>query len=82
MELKLRFSGEILNFVKKPMEHPNNTDEERAERILFSINECHESLTCIYEGLVDREFKEAEKKLKEIIIELKLMLRSIEDDDF
>lgn len=61
------------------MEQP---EIERAERILFSINECHLSLSEIYEGLVDREFDEAAKKLKEIIIELKLMLRSIEDDDF
>lgn len=64
------------------MEHPNSTEEDRAARILFTINECHLSLTEVYEGLVDREFTDAEKKLKEIIMELKLMLRSIEDDDF
>ena len=64
------------------MEQPKDSEELRAERIMFSINECHLSLTCVYEGLVDREFKDAEKKLKEIIMELKLMLRSIEDDDF
>jgi len=64
------------------MENQKDNEERRAERISFSINECHISLTCIYEELVDREFSDAEKKLKELIMELKLMLRSIEDDDF
>ena len=83
MELKLKSSGEILNFVKKLiMNDPKESEDRRAERILFSINECHISLTCIYEELVDREFKEAEKRLKELVMELKLMIRSIEDDDF
>lgn len=59
-----------------------NSEVRRAERILFSINQCQLALAAIYEELVDREFKDAEKKLKELITELRLMLKSIEDDDF
>lgn len=64
------------------MENQKESEQKRAERILFAVNECQSSLACVYEELVDRDFKEAEKKLRELIIELKLMLRSIEDDDF
>jgi hypothetical protein len=39
-------------------------------------------LADVYENLVDRDFKLADKDLRFVIIELKLILKSIEEDDF
>jgi hypothetical protein len=39
-------------------------------------------LTDIYENLVDRDFIPAEKDIRELIMELKFILKSIEEDDF
>jgi hypothetical protein len=39
-------------------------------------------LANIYENLVDRDFKPAEKDIRDIIVDLRLILKSIEEDDF
>ena len=39
-------------------------------------------LASIYENVVDRDFIKAEIELKELIYDLRLMLKSIEEDDF
>jgi hypothetical protein len=39
------------------------------------------SLAKIYEDLVDREYKGIEKEVKYIMLELKFILKSIEEDD-
>lgn len=55
---------------------------QRAKRILFNTNIIHESIDKIYESLVDREFDFAKKEILTSITELRLLLKSIEDDDF
>lgn len=59
-----------------------NNENKRAERIVFRINEQHLLLANVYESLVDRDFVQAEKDIRDIIIDLRLILKSIEDDDF
>jgi len=59
-----------------------NGENARAERIAFRINEHHLLLANIYETLVDRDFIPAEKDIRNLIIDLRLILKSLEDDDF
>jgi len=54
----------------------------RAVRISFITNILHDSIDKIYECLVDREFDDARKEILNSITELRLLLKSIEDDDF
>jgi hypothetical protein len=60
----------------------NDSEDRRAYRISFRINACHQALTIIYETLVDREFSTSEKEIKQVITEMRLMLKSIQHDDF
>ncbi len=60
----------------------NNTENARAERIAFRITEQHLLLANIYENLVDRDFVPAERDIRNLIIDLRLILKSMEDDDF
>jgi hypothetical protein len=64
------------------MKKITNIENARAERISFRINEQHLLLANIYENLVDREFVPAEKDIRNLIVDLRLILKSIEDDDF
>jgi len=57
-------------------------EQKRAERISRRIEEYHIVLTDIYEKLVDREFKSAQKDTQFLIMELRCILKSIEEDDF
>lgn len=59
-----------------------NGENSRAERISFRINEHHILLANVYENLVDRDFIIAERDIRNIIIDLRLILKSMEDDDF
>lgn len=58
------------------------SEDRRACRISFRINACHKSLTELYESLVDRDFVVSEKEAKQVISELKLIIKSIKHDDF
>ena len=60
----------------------DNSENSRAERISFRINENHLLLANIYENLVDREFLPVDKDIRNLIIDLRLILKAIEDDDF
>jgi hypothetical protein len=60
----------------------NNSENARAERIAFRINEQHLLLANIYENLVDRDFVPSERDIRNLIIDLRLILKSMEDDDF
>lgn len=60
----------------------SNLDHQRAQRILFTMNICHESLDNIYESLVDRDFDFAAEEIRNVIVELRLILKSIPEDDF
>jgi hypothetical protein len=64
------------------MEKKRDRENERANRIALRIGGHHLLLANIYENLVDRDFKEADRDLREIIFDLKLILKSIEEDDF
>lgn len=61
----------------------NKMDEnKRAERIAKRVDRYHVVLTDIYEKLVDREFKDVQKDVYFLIMELRCILKSIEEDDF
>jgi hypothetical protein len=64
------------------MNNNPNTENARAERISFRINENHLLLANIYENIVDRDFIPAERDIRNLIVDLRLILKSIEDDDF
>lgn len=58
------------------------SENERASRLALRINENHLLLANVYENLVDRDFIRVDKDIKVIILQLKLILKSMEDDDF
>lgn len=58
-----------------------NPEQERANRIYIRIDEDHIRLSSVYEELVDRDFNKAELLIKLIIKDLRLILRSINDND-
>jgi len=64
------------------MDPQENSEDKRASRIAFRTNEYHSLLDSIYEGLVDRDFKSAKKETQFLIMELRYVLKSIEQDDF
>jgi hypothetical protein len=59
-----------------------NGEDERANRIAKRINEDHLSLANIYENLVDRDFKAVEKDAKNLIVDLRYIIKSLEEDEF
>jgi len=59
-----------------------NIENARAERIAFRINEQHLLLANIYENIVDRDFIPAERDIRNLVVDLRLILKSLEDDDF
>lgn len=73
MALKLKYTKEMSDF--------QNKENIRAQRIIFRINLNHLLLADIYEKLVDRDFISAEKDIKDIIADLRLILKSIKEDD-
>lgn len=44
--------------------------------------EYHSVMNNVYDNLVDRNFKTVETDIKFLIMEMKLILKSIPDDDF
>jgi hypothetical protein len=66
----------------KDMDPQRKKESDRAERILFNIEECQELLANLYEGLVDREYDGAITNAQQVIIEMKNLIKSIADDDF
>lgn len=57
-------------------------EDQRANRIAYRVNEYHSVLANIYENLVDRDFKTVTKETQFLIMELRCILKSIEEDDF
>lgn len=64
------------------MDQGRGCEDQRAERISRRIEEYHIILTDVYEKLVDREFKSVQKDLQFLIMEVRCILKSIEEDDF
>jgi hypothetical protein len=59
-----------------------NLENERARKLSLRINEYHILLSDVYENLVDRDFSKVDKDVKFLIVELRCILKSIEEDDF
>jgi hypothetical protein len=57
-------------------------ENERAARIAYRLNEYHALLDDIYENLVDRDFKIVRRETQVLIMELRCILKSTEEDDF
>jgi hypothetical protein len=64
------------------MDQDKDSEDKRASRIAYRINEYHSLLDSIYEGLVDLDFKSVRKEAQFLIMELRCILKSTEDDDF
>jgi hypothetical protein len=64
------------------MSQNNQFENDRAFRIALRIKENHLLLANIYENLVDRDFSSVEIDAKIIIVDLKFILKSLEEDDF
>lgn len=64
------------------MDTQKKFENDRAFRIALRMRENHLRLAAIYENLVDREFKSVERDAKAVIIDLRLIIKSMEDDDF
>lgn len=64
------------------MNDAHKKENDRAARIAFMTNGYHESVTTIYEQVVDREYEPAKEQLKLLIKDLRDLYKSIEDDDF
>lgn len=59
-----------------------NKENERAFRIAIRMRENHLLLAAIYENLVDRDFELVERDAKVIIMDLRLIMKSMKEDDF
>jgi hypothetical protein len=64
------------------MDPQKRKELDRAERILFNIEECQDLLANLYEDIVDRDYPDATKSAQQLIIEIKNIIKSIEEDDF
>ena len=63
--------------------YPQQDEEnKRAHRIAFRMTENHNLLSNIYENLVDRDFKAVEKDAKNLIVDLRYIIKSLEEDEF
>lgn len=58
------------------------SENERAYRIAYRTTEYHLLLDSIYENLVDRDFKIVRREAQFLIMELRSILKSTEEDDF
>jgi len=64
------------------MNQEKDSEDQRASRIAYRINEYHSLLDSIYESLVDRDFKLVKKEAQFLIMELRCIIKSTEEDDF
>ncbi len=58
------------------------SEQDRASRISFMTEGFHESITSIYEKLVDREYDPCREDIKALIRDLREVIKIIDDDDF
>jgi len=59
-----------------------NLKKERADRIYKRIDDYHKLLANIYENLVDEDFKLVHKDTQFLIMELRCILKSLQENDF
>ena len=60
----------------------NKKENDRAFRISYMTEGIHESITIIYESLVDREYDSVKEEIKLVSREFRAIIKLIEDDDF
>jgi hypothetical protein len=58
------------------------SEQDRASRISFMTEGFYESITSIYEQLVDREYDSCREDIKALIRDLREVIKIIDDDDF
>ena len=59
-----------------------SAENERAQRLSLRINEYHSVLADVYENLVDKDYAKVDRDIKFLIMELRCVLKSMEEDDF
>ena len=64
------------------MDSQKDSEQKRAGRIVIRVNEYHLLLSNIYENLVDRDFAKVERDARTLVMELRFIIKSMEDDDF
>lgn len=64
------------------MSDDKNLESQRASRICFMTDGFHQSVSSVYEGLVDRDYDSAKKTIKLLMRDLRETLKLIDDDDF
>ena len=61
-------------------QEPSAYDKERIAHINHLMDNIHDSTSEIYESLIDRDFPNLKKEIKELMSSLKDILDSTEDD--
>ena len=64
------------------MNETEKKENDRAARIAFTTSGYHESISTIYEQIVDREFDSAKEEIKVLIKDLRDLQKNMDDDDF
>jgi len=57
-------------------------ENERAERIAIRFNNYRSIMSEMYDNIVDREFDKVDTDVRFLIMELRFILKSMEEDDF
>lgn len=57
-------------------------ENERAERIAIRFNNYRSIMSEMYDNIVDREFDKVNTDARFLIMELRFILKSMEEDDF
>ena len=60
--------------------HITSLENERIKYVNTIVNELHDSCDEIYESLIDHEYPECREISKNLILKLKSMIESMEDD--
>ncbi len=62
------------------MEHLTSLENERIKHVNAITNELHDSCDDIYESLIDHDYIECKEITKKLILQLKSMIDSMDDD--
>ncbi len=62
------------------MEHLTSLENERIKHVNAIANELHDSCDEIYESLIDHDYIECKEITKKLILQLKSMIDSMDDD--
>jgi len=64
------------------MNDQHKKENDRAARIAFMTNGYHESISRIYEQVVDREYESAKEQIKSLMKDLRELSKDIDNDNF